>query len=107
MDEYATKLIETEQRSKSNTHRIDEMEKNNEVLLRLVTSVEVIGVEMRHMSGEFGGMKSEVGEVKAEIRELKGKPAARYNRIVEQAISIITGAVVGGIVGGLAALLSS
>lgn len=38
-DELIQKLTETEQRSKSNTHRIDELERDQRALNQLATSV--------------------------------------------------------------------
>ncbi len=46
-DELAVKLAEVDARSKSNTHRLDAVEKNSDVLHELVTSVKVMANELK------------------------------------------------------------
>ena len=46
-DELIQKLTETEQRSKSNTHRIDELEQDQKALNKLATSVAVMAQEQQ------------------------------------------------------------
>ena len=47
-EEQAVRLAEVDARSKSNTHRIDALEKSQEVLNKLATSVEVMATELKH-----------------------------------------------------------
>ena len=49
-EEMAVKLAETEARSKSNTHRLDHLEKSTEAINRLATSVEVMAKEQKHQT---------------------------------------------------------
>ena len=50
-DELIQKLTETEQRSKSNKHRIDELEQDQKALNKLATSVAVMAQEQQ-LSGK-------------------------------------------------------
>ena len=49
-DEMAVKLAEVDARSKSNTHRLDEMDYKVDTLQRLTTAVEVMAAEQKHQS---------------------------------------------------------
>ena len=42
-------LTECDQRSKSNTHRIDKLEETTDAVYKLATSVEVMGTNIKNM----------------------------------------------------------
>ena len=44
-DGIQAKIVEIDQRSKSNTHRIDDLEADNKALHQLATSVEVLATK--------------------------------------------------------------
>ena len=52
MDELAVKLVEVEQRGKSNSHRIDDLEKRADTLQELTTSVKLLASNMERMASE-------------------------------------------------------
>lgn len=56
VEEMAVKLAETESRSKSNTHRIDRLEKSADALNRLATSIEVMATEQGHQTEAIKGV---------------------------------------------------
>lgn len=81
------RLTETESRSKSNTHRLDEVERRQDNLDQLVTSVEVLATRM-------GTMETSVREIRTDVRSLTEKPARRWEGMVDKAIWAIVGAVI-------------
>ena len=87
MENLETRLIETEQRSKSNSHRIDKLEGKIEDISGIVTALQVMNTRMDTMDGE-------IKEVRKDIKELVDKPAKRWEAIVAAAI----GAVVAGLI---------
>ena len=87
-DEIAIKLAEVEQRSKSNSHRLDEVEKRQGDLEKLVTSVATLAKEQEHI-------KEDVTEIKADVKQLTEKPGKRWEAIVEKVIWAVCAAVVG------------
>lgn len=93
MDE-AIKLAEVDQRSRSNTHRIDELEKRQDNLDKLTTTMSVLANEQEHI-------KTDVGEIKGTVKKLAEKPGKRWENIVDKGIWL----VVSGAVGYLAAQL--
>lgn len=84
--EIMTKLTEVEARSKSNTKRIDDMEKETKALNALASSVEVLAVKQK-------AMESDVQEIKTDVKSLVAKPAKRWDGLVDKAIYAIVGAV--------------
>ena len=82
-------LIETEQRSKSNTHRIDELENKTESNNELALSVKELTVEIKYMREDYQKLAQthakEVQALDIRLAEIERKPVKRY----EQIISII------------------
>lgn len=77
-------LTETAQRAKSNTHRIDELESNQEAVTELALSV-------RAMATEQGNIKTDLAEVKADVKSLTLKPSKRYDMIVDKVVWLVLG----------------
>ncbi|WP_312047677.1 hypothetical protein [Anaerotignum sp.] len=92
-DEISEKLIEVDQRSKSNKYRLDSMEKRQDNLEQLTNSFSVMQKEQEYI-------KEDVGEIKADVKTLAEKPAKRWDSIVERVITVVVGAVVGYLLSG-------
>ena len=92
-DEISEKLIEVDQRSKSNKYRLDSMEKRQDNLEQLTNSFSVMQKEQEYI-------KEDVGEIKADVKSLAEKPAKRWESIVERVITVVVGAVVGYFLSG-------
>lgn len=90
----AVSLKEVEQRAKSNTHRIGEVEKRQDSLDKLVTSVEVLATRQ-------GNMESDVEEIKKDVKILAEKPGKRWEGLVDKLILAVAGGIVGFLLGAL------
>lgn len=90
MDELsmAVKLQEVESRSKSNMHRIDALEKNQDAINQLATSTAVMAQNISQMGERIDGMGKD-------IKDLKEVPAARWRMVVEKAIYILVAGIGG------------
>lgn len=86
------RLTEVEDRSKSNTKRLDEVEKRQDNLDSLVASVAVMASEQEHI-------KTDVTEIKTDVKGLMEKPGKRWDNIVEKIIWAIIAAVLGLLLG--------
>lgn len=84
-------LSAVEQRSKSNSHRLDAVEKNTEAVNHLATSVAVMAERMEVTGDKVDGLCSDVQDLKAE-------PGKRWKFVVEKAIYIAVSAVMGFII---------
>lgn len=85
--EYERRLSHVEDRSKSNTRRLDKMEKVQETLTDLVQSVATIAQKQVDMD-------TDMKEVKADVKTIAGKPAKRWESIVEKALLTAVAAMV-------------
>ena len=92
--EYAGRLAAVEQRSKSNTHRLDTLEKQTEAVNTLATSVAVMAERV-----ETTGDK--VDSLCNDVQDLKSEPGKRWKFVVEKAIYIAVSAVMGFIIARL------
>lgn len=82
------RLTEVEERSKSNSHRIDEIEKRQDKLDDLVGTVKVLAEQEKRVEGD-------VKEIKDDVKSIKDKPAKRWEAVVTQIITILVAAVAG------------
>mgnify|MGYP001623803990 CR=1 FL=1 len=88
------KLVEVEQRSKSNTKRIDKIDKQIEEMHELMQTVASLTTEIKYMRKEFN-------EGLSRITRLEQKPVENYNKIVMYIITTILGALLGAMVKGV------
>lgn len=92
--EIVERLTAVEQRSKSNSHRLETLEKHTDALNTLATSVAVMAERV-----ETTGDK--VDSLCADVQELKSEPGKRWKSVVERVIYIVVAAVVGFILARL------
>ncbi|WP_352400939.1 hypothetical protein [Anaerotignum sp.] len=92
-DEISEKLVEVDQRSKSNKHRLDSVEKRQGNLEQLTNAFSVMQKEQEYI-------KEDVGEIKVDVKTLAEKPAKRWESIVEKIVTAVVGAIVGYLLSG-------
>ena len=80
------RLTEVEERSKSNTHRLDDLEKRQDNLDDLVSAVKVLSVREENV-------ENDVKEIKNDVKSLTSKSGQRWDSMVEKIICGIVGAV--------------
>lgn len=88
------RLIAVEQRSKSNTHRIDKLEADNGALHEMATSIKVMATEMEYM-------RKAQDDLNERITIIEDKPSARMDAIVTAVIVALVGICVGYLFGGV------
>ena len=86
--EHEKRLTAVEERSKSNSHRIEELEKRQDNLEELTGTVKVLAVREQNV-------ENDVKEIKNDVKALTNKPAKKWENLSEKVILTITSAVVG------------
>lgn len=86
--EIERRLSHVEDRSKSNTHRLDEVEHRQEDMTELVQSVATIAQKQTDMDAD-------VREIKTDVKALAAKPGKRWEGIVDKALLAVVAALVG------------
>lgn len=75
MSEEQLKLIvEINERSKSNTHRIDNMEKEYRLLHEMNTNIQLIAQQNATTKEDMEEMKRDISIVKSEVADVKSAP---------------------------------
>ncbi len=82
------RLTTVEDRSKSNTKRLDKLEESTEALNRMATAVEVMASKQDAMNGSISKLTDDVETLKAE-------PGKRWKFVIEKAIYFVVAAVAG------------
>lgn len=86
--EHEKRLTEIEERSKSNSHRIDSLEKRQDNLDELVGTVKVLAVREENV-------ETDVKEIKSDVKSLTGKSGKLWDGMVEKIIMLVVAAVIG------------
>lgn len=84
--EHEKRLTEVEERSKSNTHRLDEMERRQDNLDDLVSTVKVLADREERV-------EDDVKEIKEDVKSIKDKPGQRWDSIVDKIVWAVLGAL--------------
>lgn len=79
------RLTEVEARSKSNTDRLESVEKRQDDLEVLASSVSALAAREERV-------ESDVKEIKADVKILAAKPGKRWDAVVDKAIWAVVGA---------------
>ena len=86
--EHEKRLTEVEERSKSNKHRLDDLEKRQDNLDELVSTVKVLAVREENV-------ENDVKEIKSDVKSITSKPGQRWDNLISQIITIIVAAIAG------------
>lgn len=86
------RLTEVEGRSKSNQHRLDELERRQDNLDDLVSTVKVLAVREENV-------ENDVKEIKNDVKSIKDKPGKRMDAIVDKVIWAVLAAVIAFVLG--------
>ncbi len=84
--QHEERLTKVEERSKSNSHRIEEIEKRQDKLDDLVSAVNVLAVREQNV-------ENDVREIKSDVKTLTTKPVKRWEGVVDKAIFTVVGIV--------------
>ena len=86
--EFAERLTKTEALAKSNQHRIEDVEKRQDALDSMATSMAVIAEKQTNMSDK-------VDNIDHKVTELEKKPAERNEKVIWKIVELLLAALVG------------
>lgn len=90
--EHEKRLTEVEARSRSNAHRLDDVERRQDNLDELVGTVKALAVREENM-------ENDVKEIKSDVKSLAGKPGQRWDNLVDKIVWAIAAAVIAFLLG--------
>ena len=85
--EHERRLTQVEQRSKSNTHRLEKLEESTEAINRLATSMEVMVSKQEQVA-------ETVEKLDGKVTALEEKPAKRVDSLVDMIFWAVCAAVI-------------
>ena len=85
--EHERRLTSVEQRSKSNTHRIEKLEESTEAIARLATSMEVM-VNKQEQVAET------VEKLDCKVSAMEAKPGKRFDGLIDKIVWSVCAAVI-------------
>ena len=88
LSDLAERISRVEEREKSNTKRIDSLEKQTEAIQTLATNVAV-------MAEKVDGTGRKVDTLVKDVSEIKSAPGKRWQAVAEKIIVTVVAAIVG------------
>ena len=91
-DDIIKTLTENTQRSKSNSKRIDDLERNAEILNKMVSSLKVLASNQHNMSVQ-------IDKIDSKVSRLEEAPLKRWQAIMGYVLASLCSAGAGVIIG--------
>lgn len=86
--ELEHRLTIVEDRTKSNQHRLDDLEKRQDNLEELTSTVKVLAVREENV-------ENDVREIKDDVKSLTSKPGKKWDKLVELLIAALVSGIAG------------
>lgn len=84
--DHERRLTEVEERSKSNSHRLDNVEQKQSEFGDLVSSIKELAVREQTV-------ENDVKEIKTDVKNLTGKSGKRWDSVIDRIITAIVTAL--------------
>lgn len=91
--EIAVRITDIDARCKSNTHRLDDVERRQDALDSMTAS-------MARMAERQDHMDSDVKEIKSDVKTLTERPVKKWDGVVDKVLAALVGAFVAWILSG-------
>lgn len=97
MIDVENRLTSLEQRCKSNGHRLEHLEKQQEAIHSLAASIQVMAAEQKHQTEAINTVREDVSRLDGKVDALEMKPGKRWEGLVDK--------LIWGVAGGILAFL--
>lgn len=99
--EIEHRLTEVEQRSKSNTHRLDKLEPIVEEIHTMSNTMVQLVQEVKHTNEAVSSLDAKVDRMDSRVDDMEKAPAKEWSSVKKTAFNTILGAIAGFFVAGL------
>ena len=99
--EIEHRLTEVEQRSKSNTRRLDKLEPIVEEIHTMSNTMVQLVQEVKHTNEAVSSLDAKVERMDGRVDDMEKAPAKRMDSVKNKLIDTVLGVVVGFLVAGL------
>lgn len=95
------RLTENEQRTKSNTYRLDKLEPIVEEIHTMSNTMVQLVQEVKHTNEAVNNLDVKVERMDNRVDEMERAPAKRFNNVKDAVLNNLLGAIVGFLIAGL------
>lgn len=95
------RLTEVEQRSKSNSHRIDKLEPLVEEIHTMSNTMVQLVQEVKHTNEAVSTIDKKVDRMDSRVDEMEKAPAKKWDRVKDKLLDLVLGAMVGFLIAGI------
>lgn len=99
--EVEHRLTEVEQRSKSNTHRLDKLEPIIEEIHTMSKTMVQLVEEVKHTNEAVGSLDTKVDRIDSRVDDMEKAPAKEWSNTKKTVFNTVLGVVVGFLITGL------
>lgn len=92
-NEIIKAITECEQRAKTNSRRLDDVEKHVDGMNDLIGTLHDLAMEVKYM-------RQDIDKLNSKVEVIENKPAKRWETIVTTALTVIVSAVIGFFIAG-------
>lgn len=93
MDAMESRLTALEQRCKSNGHRLEQVERQQEAIHSLAASLQVMAAEQKHQTEAIHTVREDVSRLDGKVDALERKPGKRWENLADKLLWGVVGAV--------------
>lgn len=80
-NEYIERLVQVEQRSKSNTKRLDEKESKDKEQDNRISALSDVYIALTKVNDKIDNLENNMSEIKNDVKDIKARPEKRYEQI--------------------------
>lgn len=84
LQELESKTVAIEQRSKSNTHRLDRLEQRQSDLEQLTTSVAILATKQEGVESDVKETKADVKDIQSDVKSMAAQKGRRWDGLVDK-----------------------
>lgn len=104
--EFEHRLTEIEQRSKSNTHRLDKLEKVTEEIHTMSGTMVQLVEEIKHTNENVCSLDEKVDHIDARVDDMERAPAENAKKYKSTAVTAIISTISGAFATGLIMMIA-
>ena len=99
--EIEHRITELEQRTKSNTHRLDKLDPIVEEIHTMSNTMVQMVQEIKHTNETVKGLDKKMDHMDHRVDEMEKAPAKKYDRAKDKIFDTVLGVIVGFLIAGL------
>ena len=99
--EMEHRLTEVESRSKSNTHRIDKLERVTEEIHTMSNTMIQLVEEVKHTNETVSSLDQKVEKMDGRVDDMERAPGKEWSNAKRTVFNTVVGAVIGFLIAGL------